>query len=234
MPIRNIQFAKDEFYHIVKRGVEERKIFLDDEDRLRFINSLLVFNDDSPAPWNVRAFWEQRDPASLTNYKPKNSLVEIHAFTLMDNHFHLLLKQIKEKGVSIFMNKLGGYSYYFNKKYRRVGPLFQGRFKAILIKTDEQLENTFIYVSTNPIGIIETNWKEIGIKNPQKASKFLEEYKWSSYLDYLSKRNFPSVINMNFFLGLFGGAEGCKAKIDSWINYKAEIIKFKLRDIVLE
>ena len=67
MPIRNIQFANGEFYHVIKRGVEERKIFLDDDDRLRFINSLLVFNDENPAPWKMRAFWHQRDPASLMN-----------------------------------------------------------------------------------------------------------------------------------------------------------------------
>ena len=99
------------------------------------------------------------------SYKPESPLVEIHAFALMDNHFHILAKQIKENGISNFMNKLGGYSYYFNKKYKRVGPLFQGRFKAILVRTDEQLKNVFVYINTNPVGLIKPGWKENGIKD---------------------------------------------------------------------
>ena len=65
MPTRQVQFVNNEFYHIVNRGVEERKIFLDDEDNLRFINSLLVFNDKEPASWSMRGFWNQRGPTSL-------------------------------------------------------------------------------------------------------------------------------------------------------------------------
>lgn len=238
MPARNVQFANDEFYHVVKRGVEQRTIFLDDEDRFRFINSLLVFNDANPAPWSMRAFWSQRDPASLSHplgtvdYKPKNPFVEIHAFALMDNHFHLLLRQIQENGISHFMNKLGGYSYYFNKKHKRVGPLFQGRFKAVLIRTDEQLKNTFVYVNTNPVGLIEPYWKEQGIKDLEKSLGFLREYKWSSCPDYMEGKDYYSFVNKNFFHELFGSYEYCKKEIESWLKYKVEVSKFK--NIVLE
>lgn len=234
MPIRNVQFSNDEFYHVIKRGVEERNIFLDDEDRLRFINSLLVFNDTSPALWNMRAFWNQRDPASLitSGYKPENPLVEIHSFALMDNHFHLLLKQIKENGISNLMNKLGGYSYYFNKKYDRVGPLFQGRFKAVLIKTEEQLKNVFVYINTNPVGLIEPGWKEKGVEDFRKSLQFLEEYKWSSCMDYLKNQGYYFFVDKIFFMKLLRGAEGCKEEIESWLKYKVEVNKFK--DIALE
>ena len=127
MPKRKTQLINGEFYHIVKRGIEERKIFLDDEDCFRFINGLLVFNDKMPAPWKSRAFWYQRDPASLAkgDYHSKIPLVEVHAFSLMPNHFHLLVCQLVENGISILIQKLGGYSYYFNKKYERVGTLYQ-------------------------------------------------------------------------------------------------------------
>lgn len=232
MPLRNLQLATNEFYHIVKRGVEEREIFLDDEDHFRFMNSLLVFNDKKPAPWNVRAFWEQRDPSSLGDYVSEDPLVEIHAFVLMKNHFHLLVRQLIENGITDFMRKLGGYSYYFNKKYQRVGTLFQGRFKAVLVKTEDQLKNVFVYIHTNPLEIIEFNWKEEGIKNPQKALQFLEEYRWSSYPHYLGRENFSNVTNREFFLKILGGEKGYKKEVESWVLYKADINK--LKDISLE
>ena len=233
MALRKVQFVNDEFYHIFNRGVEERKIFLDDEDRLRFINSLLVFNDEEPAPWSIRAFWDQRGPSSLTkNYVSEFPLVEIHSFALMENHFHLLLKQLKDNGISNFMRKTCGYSSYFNKKNQRVGPLFQGRFKAVMIRTDEQLKNAFVYVSTNPIGLIEPFWKEKGIKDLEKSAQFLKEYKWSSYADYLKGENSYPFIEKSFFLELFGGKNNCKEEVESWLRYKVEINKFK--DIALE
>lgn len=229
MPVRKVQFANDEFYHVVKRGVEQRNIFLDDDDRMRFLNSLFVFNSKEPALWNMRAFWHQRDPASLISKenKPEGPLVEIHAFALMDNHFHLLVKQLENNGISDFMNKLGGYSYYFNKKYERVGPLFQGRFRAILIKTDNQLKNAFVYVNTNPIGLIKPDWKEKGVKDPKRTVKFLENYKWSSYLDYLSGKNFSALLKTDFFTDLFGGSHGCKEEVESWIGHKVDVSKFE-------
>ncbi len=233
MSSKNPQLINDEFYHIIKRGIEKRDIFLDDEDRFRFVNSLLVFNDKKPAPWHMRAFWSQRGPTSLQDYVQEDPFVEIHAFSLMRNHFHILVRQLRDNGISNFIKKLGGYSYYFNKKHKRIGPLFQGKFKAVLVKTDQQLRHNFVYVHTNPLEIIEFNWKEQGIKNPQKAVKFLEnEYKWSSYPDYLGKENFPNVTKRDFFLKVFGDKIGCKREVNSWIKYKEEIAKIK--DIMLE
>jgi len=232
MPYRNTQLVVGEFYHIVKRGVDQRDIYLDNEDRFRFINSLLVFNDKKPAPWSTRAFWHQRDPTSLGSYIPKEPLVEIHTFVLMKNHFHLLVRQLVENGIVDFMKKLGGYSYYFNKKYERVGPLFQGRFKSILIKSEEQLKNVFVYIHTNPLEIIKFNWKEKGIDNPKRAIQFLENYKWSSYPDYLGKENFPNVTKRDFFFKLLGGREDYKREVESWIQYKVEISKTK--NVLLE
>jgi len=232
MPYRNTQLAVGEFYHVVKRGVEEREIFLDDEDRFRFMNSLLVFNDKGRTPWSTRTFWQQRDPTSLRDYLPKDPLVEIHTFALMKNHFHLLVRQLVENGIVDFMKKLGGYSYYFNKKYERVGPLFQGRFKSILIETEEQLKNVFVYIHTNPLEIIEFNWKEKGTGNPQRAIQFLENYKWSSYPDYLGRDNFPNVTKREFFLKLLKGKEGYKKEVESWIQYKTEMNKIK--NVILE
>ncbi|MCD6429231.1 transposase [bacterium] len=222
MPLRKTELVSGEFYHIINRGVEERVIFQDDEDRLRFINALLVFNDIQSTKWGWRGFWSQRDPSSLVKkYEPSKRLVEIHAFVLMPNHFHLLIRQKVENGIVLFMRKLGGYCYYFNKKYNRRGSLLQGRYKAILIKHEDQLRNNFVYIHTNPIELIECRWKEWQVVNFEKAKNFIEqEYKWSSYQDYLGNENFPRVITKEFFVKLFGGEGAIKESVDAWIKFK--------------
>jgi putative transposase len=228
MPRRKIQIINGEFYHIVKRGIEGREIFLDNEDRFRLINSLLVFNDKLPTPWKTRSFWYQRDPKFLTrmDYKPRLPLVEIHSIVFMPDHFHLLVRQLMEGGIKLLMQKLGGYSYYFNKKYKREGTLFQDRYKIIHISTTEQLKNTFVYIHTNPTSLVEPEWKDWRVKNPQRVIKFLEEeYRWSSYWDFIGKQNFPTLITRNFFLNLFNGKEGIKKEINSWIYFKNKIFK---------
>lgn len=225
MPDKRLKLINGEFYHIVQRGIEERDIFLDDEDRLRFINSLLVFNDENPTPWFTRSFWVQRGTTSLRDYFPGKPLVEIHSFVLMNNHFHILLRQILGNGISTFLKKLGGYVYYFNKKYKRVGPLFQGRFKSILIKDDIQIRTIFNYIHCNPLSIIEPIWKESGVKDLQKACQFLEEYKWSSFLDFIGKENFPNVIKKDFFQELLN--VDFKQEIKSWILYKSGLTELK-------
>jgi len=229
MSIRQVQLINGEFYHIVKRGVDKRKIFLDDEDKLRFTNSLLVFNDELPSPWHSRGFWKTREGLSrkgsfvlLQNYIPKSPLVEISAFALMDNHFHLLLSQKVDGGITKYMRKIGGYSYYFNKKYDRTGTLFEGRYKIKRIKSDTQLENNFVYIITNPVEILESGWKENKIEDPRRAISFLEnDYRWSSYWDYLGKQNFSTLTNRDFFNKLFENKENIQGRINDWINFKA-------------
>ena len=233
MPIRKTQLVNGEFYHIINRGIDKRKIFLDDKDYFRFINSLLVFNDKGSTQWHSSSFWQQKGSSCLVDYKSKNPLIEICAFALMENHFHLLVRQLSEGGIVAFMNKLGGYSAFFNKKYERTGSLFEGRYKIKLIKTDEQLKNTFVYIHTNPVEIVEARWKDWRVENSQEAIEFLEnKYRWSSYWDYLDKENFPSLISQDFFLKLFGGKEDVKRQIDSWILFKASNVSSKKFEVI--
>jgi putative transposase len=153
--------------------------------------------------------------------------VEVLAFCVMPNHLHLLLKQLKENGITNFMKKFGvGYGGYFNRKYHRKGYVFQNRFVAVPIKTDDQLKTVFVYIHTNPISLIEPKWKEVGIKDPEKAIEYVENYKWSSYPDYIGKKNFPSVTERDFILKVMGGKEGCKDFVDNWIRYKGKIKEF--------
>ena len=133
----------------------------------------------------------------------------------MPNHYHLIIRQLVDNGVILFMKKLGtGYTMFFNKKYQRVGALFQGCFKAILVESEDYLKYLSCYVHLNPVELIQENWKEEGIKDWKAASYFIESYRWSSYLDYIGKENFPSITSRNFLNQLFNGPEDYKRFIN--------------------
>lgn len=169
MPSKNTirQFTEDGYYHIYNRGVEKRRIFQDREDYNTFIYYLKTYLSP-PEELN-------KEDKILRFNLEKNNLsneVELLAFCLMPNHFHLLLHQKTKDGISKLMKQISNaYTQYFNKRYQRVGPLFQGKFKASKIDTDEYILHLSRYIHLNPIG--------------RGAS--LAEFEWSSYLDYLGK-----------------------------------------------
>lgn len=208
MPIQRPEILSEEIYHIFNRGVEKRNIFMRRNDYLRFIISLFVFNDKQP----VNIFDEysrlknKLDTLDLIQrIRKRKQLVEILAFCLMPNHFHLLLQPLLDNGIALFMQKLSaGYTGYFNKKYERVGSLFQGTYKMKQVKDQRY---GFFYVHSNPIELVEPNWREEGVKNFKEVIDFLENYKWSSYVNYLGKDNFPAVINKKFFEEIFDGVK---------------------------
>jgi len=112
-------------------------------------------------------------------------LVDVLAYALMPNHFHLVLKQVKDGGISKFMRKLAtGYSMYFNIKHGHSGVLFQGRFKSSHINSEPYFRYIFSYVHLNPLELVEPDWKEGTIRNEKKARKFLSDYRYGSYFDY--------------------------------------------------
>jgi len=166
----------------------------------------------------------------------REKLVEVIAFCFMPNHVHLLVKQLNDNGITEFMRKLGtGYAGYFNKKYDREGHLFQSKFNSVHIKSDDQLKIIFAYIHTNPISLIYSEWKEIRVE-PKKLSEvknFLKNYKWSSYLDYIGVKNFPSVTDRESLLNLINKENGCEEFIDYWINYKGKD-KSENEDLFLE
>jgi len=225
MPIKKPQFVNGEIYHIVIRGTGDSLIFKDTTDYYRGIFSLYEFNTTTPV--EIRRKREQRQASKARGERfsadTRDLLVEILAFWFMPNHIHLLLRQIKNNSISEFIRKFGaGYVGYFNKKCQRKGPLF-AKFRAVHIKNNEQLKTVFVYIHTNGISLIEPKWKEIGIKNPKKVIKFLENYKWSSYPDYIGKKNFPSVTERDFLLKVMGGKEGCRNFVNGWVKYKKEL-----------
>lgn len=196
--VRKFTFENNYYYHIYNRGVEKRIIFLDDEDYLRFIYYLYEFNSIHSVgdiAFNIRKIKINKFGTPISE---ENKLVDIICFVLMPNHFHLLIRQDKDRGISLFMQKVSlAYTKYFNEKYMRVGSLFQGAFKAKLINKNEYLNYLFYYILGNPIELIESQWKKVGIKNYKNIKKFLESYRWSSYRDFIEKLNFPFLINKN-------------------------------------
>ena len=238
MPYRRQQFLNGEIYHIIIRGIDDNLIFKDADDYYRGIFSIYEFNNAKAVEIYKRRreiqtikkiFREQAGGgrASLVSINiPDNreKLVEVLVFSLMPNHIHLLLRQLKDEGITQFMSKVGtGFGGYFNRKYDRKGYVFQNRFVAVHIKTNEQLKTVFVYIHTNGISLIEPKWKEIGIKNPEKVIEFLENYKWSSYPDYIGKKNFHSVTERDFMLKVMGGEQGCRDFVEAWIRHKGEI-----------
>lgn len=220
-------FANGEIYHVYNRGVEKRTIFKNDAERVRFIHDLFEFNDQSPA-LNVGYFFNKYIEVQ-PQYKrePRKLLVEILSFCLMPNHYHLLLRQKTSGGVVNFMQKLGtGYTMYFNQKHSRVGSLFQGRFKAVLVKDDAHLLHLPFYIHLNPLDLAMPEWRKGSIREYTKAIDFLENYRWSSHLDYLGKKNFPSVTQRDFLLDFFNGSQNYAKNIYGWLkNLDLETVK---------
>jgi putative transposase len=214
------------------RGVDGRQIFSDDEDRWHGIFGLYEFNTTEAI--SIRRQREKRKKlkrelkslqgpslAELEQVDKRTRLVDVLAFVFMPNHIHLLLKQLIPDGISTFVKKFGtDRAMHFNAKYKRIGTLFQGRFDARHIGVDDYLKTAFVYIHTNPISLIEPGWKEKGINNLAGAKEFLETYRWSSYLDYLGKKNFPSVTQRDFMLTMMGGPDGACQFVNYWLDCK--------------
>ena len=233
MPRQITQLVNDEIYHIVLRAVGDSLVFRDENDYYRGIFSIYEFNNKKLIEIRKRREERKKEKASGSLTPAERELfVEILAFCFMPNHIHLLVRQLKDNGISQFMQKVGGgYANYFNKKYNRKGHLFS-QFRAIYIETDEQLHTVFVYIHANCISLIEPGWKENGIENPEKVIKFLNNFKWSSYQDYIGQKNFLSVTEREFMLETMGGQQGCRESLENWAKYKKRFKDFG--DVVLE
>jgi len=242
MPNLKREFINGEIYHLYNRGVEKREVFLNDDDYYRFIFCLYECNDANFVRMSVRvADRRQRNfagshlasmqGATRNNLKSERKLlVELMAFVLMPNHYHLVARPLAEGGMSLFMKKLSNsYTGYFNDKHERrgMGALFQGRFKALRIGENSQLLHLAEYIFSNPVSIFDPNWKTIGIKDYAAAVNFLQSYKWSSYLDSIGINNFPSITNRDFLYKVFSdynnekeGMQNIKLFTEKWIQSK--------------
>ncbi|MBU4536486.1 transposase [Patescibacteria group bacterium] len=166
MTKRKFTFENGEFYHIYNRGVDKRNIIMDENDIYRILESLDVFNTTQNVGSIHENSFEKRDDNQLGN--PVSKLVGIVAFNILDNHYHLVLKQISNNGISKFIKSFaGGYTKYFNEKYERSGVLFQGPFKAEHINSEAYLRYVIDYVNLNhfihgleKLDILKSDWGE--------------------------------------------------------------------------
>lgn len=227
------KFYPGKIYHVFNRGVEKRDVFLSDGDRWRFLQGLYLFNDES-ASANLLFRLEQEKGKMhfgiLRDYMKREGiqrkpLVRVMADCLKSNHFHLLLEELVENGISRFMHKLGvGYTKYFNKKYERVGPLFQGTFKAIEIQKDNQLHYILAYINVvNPGQELEPELKSAA-QDPEEILRFVEQYPWSTHPEYLGKRD-SIIVDKGVAGELFG-------KSRDYFAFVSDVIYGKKRDVL--
>ena len=199
-----------ELYHLLNRGVDKRQIFLDNQDRARFVHDMYEFNDSASAANTVRGLPPDAPEAILFDLVGRTSerdpIVEIHGWCLMGNHYHLLVSEIAEDSVTKFLRKLNvGYAKYFNERYKRVGTLFQGRTKKVRITSDAHFVHILHYIHLNPLDFLKgaKEWRTLEIANAARALRHLDTYRWSSYLDYCGKKNLPAVVTKELFGDFF-------------------------------
>lgn len=175
MPSRNTvkEYAAEEYYHVYNRGVEKRDIFLDKQDYTVFIGLLKKYLAGEIPPSHNRH-----------GFKKLNDEVEVLSYCLMPNHFHMLLYQKTEDGVTKLMRRLAtGYVMYFNNKYKRVGGLFQGRFKASRINADDYLEHISRYIHLNPLEYKNWPYSSYAFYRKNKTAEWLSTERILSLFD---------------------------------------------------
>lgn len=205
---RNYTFASGEYYHLYARGVEKLPVFREESDYERFIQSLYLLNTKKKVDIREikKDFSEGLTFGSLFEFDRGETVVDIGAYCLMPNHFHMLVqeKDPEGKGVSKFMQKLmTSYTMYFNKKNERTGALFGSSFKAQHVTDDNYLKYLFAYIHLNPQKVV--------------GDGKVKEYLHSSYLDYVGRnREQKSILNQTAFPDYF--TDRMEQEIEEWIK----------------
>lgn len=178
MTKRDAPFAVGEWYHCYNRGIEKRIVFEDTRDYHRFLELLYLANDKYPL---------RRDDIGIHKFKeildiPRGKrIVAIGAFCLMPNHFHLILKEVTDGGITAFMRKIGtAYTMYFNTRHKRMGNLFLKPFHSRHVSTDRYFQHLINYVHSNPAILYEPKWKDNNVVDPQFLGEQVAAYPYSS------------------------------------------------------
>ena len=214
MPLRKIVFAAGETYHIVNRGVASVPIFNTPSEYWRFLLLIDYYRFISPSL--SFSFYDRLSKTEKDEFK-KNLLkkgvpqVEVFAYCLMPNHFHFLVKQLEERGIQkMFANVQNAYSKYFNLKNKRSGPLFQSRFKAVWIETDEVFLHISRYIHLNP----STSYL-VSIDD-------LSSYEWFSYPEYTLERE-SVFTDTDTILKMVGGSKKYQNFVLNQADYQKKL-----------
>lgn len=214
--IRKLVFAEDHIYHVYNRGVERRNIFLTNSDFRRFFQLLSYYRYRDISQRFSHAGARKRHKISLSPVarESRQLEVEILAWCLLPNHFHLMLRQVNPEGIRTFMGKVSNsYTKYFNERNNRSGYLFQGPFKAVIVETDEQLIHLSRYIHLNPVvsSLVHINQ--------------LQAYHWSSYPEYVD--DVPGFTEKRTVLDHFSSEFEYKVFVRDQSEYAAELAKVK-------
>ena len=223
MSYRKIPIVKGEIYHVFNRSIAKQPIFMSNKDYQRAIEVFKYYQFAKPPlrfSFYYRLQKDQKVKFIEELLKSANSIVDILCFCLMPNHFHFLLKNLKDSGINKFMSNFqNSYAKYFNTKTGRTGSLFQQNFKAVRVESDEQLTHVSRYIHLNPITAYLIN-----------SVEELIDYPWSSYPEYISKGK--SNLNKDLVLGNFRSINDYKKFVADQVDYQRELDKIK--HIILE
>ena len=225
MPRRKTILANDQIYHVFNKAIDGKNIFQQKADLDRALMSFWYYQFISPSIPLSR--YLELPKKVLINYhnhliESKKS-VEVYCYCFMNNHFHLLLKQLSSGGISSYLSNIqNSYTRYYNTKNNRKGALLLNQFKAVRIETDEQLVHVSRYIHLNPL----TGYL---IKNKSE----LQNYPYSSFSEYLGKGNeIYNISNPEFILGSFKNKNDYKQFVYNRVEYQRELDRIK--HLVLE
>jgi len=221
--LRKDPFLTGEYYHIYNRGIDKRDIFKSDKDYERFIMLLYVANNQDVLKLDNLINILHKNYAQIMILDKGAPLVSIGAWCLMTNHFHILVRQEVDGGITKFMRKVGvGYSMFFNIKYERQGALFGGPFKSKCIKTDDNyMRQLFAYIHLNPLEINFPDWENKKLEYKQEEMKdYLDAYRYSSYQDYVGiERVEKGILNKESFPDYFNSDQSFKEFVDNFYSH---------------
>lgn len=220
MPQRKVIFAPGEIYHLCNRSVDKKPIFIEKRDWVRFL-FLIIVSQSSKSLSNVSWFISNYMKMGHFNFSDKFSkeiiderIVRLISFCIMPNHFHIIMEELKDNGISKSMQKIqDAYAKYFNVKYKKSGHVFQGPFRATHISNNDQLIYTNAYVHRNPIEL--PAWKK-------KEDKF----PWSSYTDFIYQNRWGKLLSPEIILDQFENKNSYDLMVKSSgaknVNYEPE------------
>lgn len=210
-------FAPGEWYHCYARGIDKRTVFEDRADYERFQEMLYLANAASPAHRSNIS-----KNTAVYGSREAEPLVSIGAYALMPNHFHILILETGERGISTFLQKLlVAYTMYFNIKRGRSGGLFTRPFRSRHVGDDRYLQWCVDYIHMNPVAVVEPGFNATQDKNYELLQSKLLDYPYSSYRDLVGN---GSARDQNLIVGdqikdvyrekLF------PETVDAWLNYQ--------------
>ncbi|HLP86303.1 MAG TPA: transposase [Candidatus Paceibacterota bacterium] len=219
--LRKDPFITGQYYHIYNRGVDKRLIFGSPKDYQRFIMLLYLANSNESFRLDDIIIKQNKVFREIFEINRDENIVSIGAWCLMPNHFHIIIKQDVDGGITRFMRKLStGYSMYFNKKNERQGALFCGPFKSKLVGMDDNyMRQLFAYINLNPIKLSFPEWENNKSNlNQREFKEFLDSYKYSSYQDLVKiEREENKILNLENFPEYFKEQNSFQSFIDNYL-----------------